>query len=96
MKLYATVSSERASKGQGGNKFLDILIEVQDLERTPLTFLRVEQRDNEFVLFNSETGKIYDTKPVENVELLEKGKRQKGESQSDPYGSDPFGEREKD
>jgi len=26
MKLYAKISSERASKGQGGNKFLDILL----------------------------------------------------------------------
>lgn len=28
MKLYATTTSERASKGQGGNKFLKILITV--------------------------------------------------------------------
>lgn len=25
MKLYATTTSERASKGQGGNKFIDVL-----------------------------------------------------------------------
>lgn len=31
MKLYATTTSERASKGQGGNKRLDIL--VSDSER---------------------------------------------------------------
>lgn len=30
MKLYATVTSERASKGQGGNKNLDIEIMVYD------------------------------------------------------------------
>lgn len=28
MKLYATVTSERASKGQGGNKYLDIEIRL--------------------------------------------------------------------
>lgn len=28
MKLYANVSSERATKGQGGNKYLDIIIQV--------------------------------------------------------------------
>lgn len=28
MKLYATVSSERASKGQGGNKYIDIDVNV--------------------------------------------------------------------
>ena len=27
MKLYATTTSERASKGQGGNEYLDILVE---------------------------------------------------------------------
>lgn len=26
MKLYATVTSERASKGQGGNDFIDVVI----------------------------------------------------------------------
>lgn len=28
MKLYATVTSERASKGQGGNQFIDIDLTV--------------------------------------------------------------------
>ena len=35
MKLYATVTSERASKGQGGNKYLDIEIKAQELEEIP-------------------------------------------------------------
>lgn len=30
MKLYATVESERAQKGQGGNKFLSIVLRVGD------------------------------------------------------------------
>ena len=77
MKLYATTTSERATKGQGGNEFLDIMIEVEDLERTVLTFLRVEQQDNEFVLKNAETGGIYDSKPIENEKLLKKTKGKK-------------------
>lgn len=36
MKLYATVTSERASKGQGGNNFLDIVLQVGDA-KTPHT-----------------------------------------------------------
>ena len=28
MKLYATTTSERATKGQGGNKFIDISLSV--------------------------------------------------------------------
>lgn len=30
MKLYATVTSERASKGQGGNEYIEIILKVQD------------------------------------------------------------------
>lgn len=33
MKLYATVTSERASKGQGGHKRLDIVLTCKDEER---------------------------------------------------------------
>lgn len=29
MKLYATVTSERATKGQGGNDFLDVFLTVE-------------------------------------------------------------------
>lgn len=31
MKLYATVKSERASKGQGGNEKLDITINIEKM-----------------------------------------------------------------
>lgn len=30
MELYATTTSERASKGQGGNKFLTVEINIHD------------------------------------------------------------------
>lgn len=33
MKFYATVKSERAKKGQGGNKYLDICLTVKDGQR---------------------------------------------------------------
>lgn len=32
MKLYATTTSERASKGQGGNEFLDVFLQVKNEE----------------------------------------------------------------
>lgn len=32
MKLYATVTSERASKGQGGNKYLKIVVTDENKE----------------------------------------------------------------
>lgn len=40
MKLYATVRSERASKGQGGNEFLDII--VLDDNREEVMRTRIE------------------------------------------------------
>lgn len=44
MKLYATTKSERASKGQGGNDFLDIDIFIID-KNNPTHNLRVFQND---------------------------------------------------
>jgi len=35
MKIYATVTSERASKGQGGNKYLEIEVKAEKLEEIP-------------------------------------------------------------
>lgn len=40
MKLYATVTSERASKGQGGNKFLAIEIKDDNQETIGIVRLR--------------------------------------------------------
>jgi hypothetical protein len=39
MKLYATTTSERASKGQGGNEYLDI--EIQDQNRNTILELKI-------------------------------------------------------
>jgi hypothetical protein len=44
MKLYATTTSERATKGQGGQKFLDIDIQAGD-ERAHLLRLTVEYEE---------------------------------------------------
>jgi len=47
MKLYATTTSERASKGQGGNKYLDIKIYVGNAKNPYLlTSLKVEHKKN--------------------------------------------------
>lgn len=40
MKLYATVTSERASKGQGGNKEITATIDIGGKEK-PVTVVRV-------------------------------------------------------
>lgn len=47
MKLYATVTSERASKGQGGNEYLDIDITVGDAKQPyKLASLTVRRADD--------------------------------------------------
>lgn len=52
MKLYATTTSERASKGQGGNKILVIDITGQELEGIPT-------RENLFkVMLEVEEGRL--------------------------------------
>lgn len=43
MKLYATTTSERASKGQGGNQFLKI--EIIDEERRPILSVLIDGSD---------------------------------------------------
>ncbi len=43
MKLYATTTSERASKGQGGNEYIDIEIK----NRTAITILKIRIEPDE-------------------------------------------------
>ena len=86
MKLYATVTSERASKGQGGNEWLAVDFTVGDAEN-PISFGRIllDLRKNEegfpaFVLqYNGSEIASY---PLNQVATI-KGKRQKGEISDD-------------
>lgn len=45
MKLYATVTSERASKGQGGNKFLEIELKVRD-RNVPIGLILLDYKND--------------------------------------------------
>ena len=75
MKLYATVTSERATKGQGG-KYL--AINILDGKQNLLWFIDVEERNGEICLDVSDGE---DERHVEYVFQDKKGKRQKGECQ---------------
>jgi hypothetical protein len=70
MKLYGTITSERASKGQGGNEYLHMTItrEVNG-ERVPVYFVGVWQ-DNFIV--EKIAGSEFDKKIV----YQEKGEKQ--------------------
>jgi len=74
MTLYATVASERASKGQGGNEYLDI--EVQDKRNAIVLMMRIEEVKNNPTVTFYEAGDI-NTSKIVDYELKSKGEKQK-------------------
>lgn len=75
MKLYATITSERATKGQGGNKYLEIEIQAEKVNGIPtranIYRINIDIDDDGFLV-----GSILDYSTGERM-LLEKAKRQK-------------------
>jgi len=71
MKLYATTTSERATKGQGG-KFL--IIEVFDEDKKKLLNLHIYEGENGMIMRGSNYG-------ITKIEINEA----KGEKQKDEY-----------
>ena len=55
MKLYGIITSERASKGQGGNKYLDINIKAEKVEGIPTRKTIYQLR------FDVKDGRLYAT-----------------------------------
>ena len=83
MKLYATVTSERASKGQGGNKFLDVAVLVGDA-RTQREVIRLKAKTfldsngvESYAILGSWHGATEQEKVLHTGTI--KGERQKGE-----------------
>ncbi len=76
MKLYATVTSERASKGQGGNDYLDIEILVGSRDDSRL-LARLTVRPNErgYGLYDHTDELLFE---ITDKEL--KGEKQKGDN----------------
>ena len=73
MNLYATITSERATKGQGGNKRLDINLFYIDRENPAIKIDFRPIDDKTFYLkLTDNKGKIIFAKQI-------KGKSQKGE-----------------
>ena len=75
MRVYANITSERASKGQGGNEYLDIVI--TGAHQTELITLKVVPDGSHYRI----TGWTHDNHYIELKidENVAKGKRQKGE-----------------
>lgn len=82
MKMYATVTSERASKGQGGNDFLDIRITVGNAKNPHLLeSLTVRPDEKGFGLYDHEDNLLAQV----TEEELKKGEKQKGETEKERW-----------
>lgn len=76
MKLYSTITSERASKSQGGNKFIENVITINE-EQGVIVNVRYDNPESKLPELNI----IIDRTRFEKVNILHetKGKRQKSE-----------------
>ena len=81
MKLYATITSERASKGQGGNNHLRLSLKVGSAKDSRdianLTLVALKNGGYELFYWNKDTDS--DAKCLQTGEIKSKGKQQKGE-----------------
>lgn len=91
MKLYATITSERATKGQGGNEFLEV--KIKDEGSYPLYIMRIYPKTGikplKLLLWKDKSVKLEEVETLENEKKL-KGEKQKGEKcklcNNDVYG----------
>jgi hypothetical protein len=75
MKLYATMTSERASKAQGGNQFIETFYNIgtsDDSSVIAITALRVEGNKYTFIVYDASGEKVAQITRT-------KGEKQKGE-----------------
>jgi hypothetical protein len=95
MKLYATTTSERASKGQGGNKYLDIIIRNELSQIIGNVFI---QPDNhmEIILRDDIISDISTEKEIKikTFSEMDKGNKQKGECKASKTFTNKYGEQE--
>lgn len=85
MKLYATVTSERASKSQGGNERVDIELSVGSRDNSRLiAMIHLVADGDDYQLFwddaeRDECPPVRDTLKTGKLIEKPKGKKQKGE-----------------
>ena len=83
MKLYATISSDRASKGQGGNEYIDIdLFSDKELHIGRFVFMKDADNPDKYVLVEDDFFRNWDKLRVKifnkpRLEEVSKGKKQK-------------------
>jgi hypothetical protein len=86
MKLYATVTSERASKGQGGNDFLEVELRAFDRE-TPVGHITIDTdtdstgKLNQYIIKWFPDGIDGDSDNYTDPVILKEGHKDEGEIQ---------------
>lgn len=80
MKLYATITSERASKGQGGNRelLIDLKIENPKNFRKRFAMLKLTNYEDKFELSLAKSACDWEVIHQEDKKQ-EKGNKQKGD-----------------
>jgi len=86
MKLYATITSERASKGQGGSRELVINIKVGNKSRREIANIvltttggSTDGSGNTYALEYYPVNRDRGGRVILDSDVLEKGEKQKGE-----------------
>ena len=86
MKLYATTTSERASKGQGGNDFLEIELKAFDRDR-PVGHITIDlvtdstEKLNQYIIKWYPDGIDGEADGYTDPTILKEGHRDEGEIQ---------------
>lgn len=87
MKLYATVTSERASKGQGGNNHLDIDVFIGSSKESVKILEGTVEKDGEgYTVYVTTIGQGDNDQCIDTF-IKEKGEKQKGDEykEHNPY-----------
>lgn len=79
MKLYATIESERAKKGQGGNRFIKTDMSLDEVSVLQAHLWQLSPNSNKYQLVIESDGKTLVSRVLEADEYKKtKGKKQKG------------------
>lgn len=79
MKLYATITSERASKGQGGNEFIESIITIDEGKRKAVHIQVWIEKEKIFLKYNDCMGnELYEDLSLnDNTLLINKRQKEK-------------------
>lgn len=78
MTLYATTTSERASKGQGGNKFIRVNFAIGSAKDSK-EVMSIVLDDKGIFTIRDKNHNVFEEIHIENLLLVSKGKQKKGE-----------------